>query len=108
MADLRRVHGRYPADRGVLALLEELLASSERFRELWDSGAVGGHQSEQKVLRTRLVGDVELDCDVFTVAGTDLHIVAYTAAAGSEAAAKLDFLRVSAVSGVVDVVLPAT
>src|ERR1039457_1215310 len=72
----------------------------ERFRELWESGAVGEHQSERKVVRSDLVGDVELDCDVFSVAGTDLRIVAYTAASGSEAAAKLDFLRVSAIAAV--------
>ncbi len=100
VADLRRVHGRYPGDRGLRALVEELLASSERFRELWQSGAVGEHQSERKVVRNHIVGDVELDCDIFSVAGTDLRIVAYTAAAGSEAAAKLDFLRVSAVAAV--------
>jgi hypothetical protein len=41
VADLRRVHGRYPGDRGVRALVEELLASSERFRELWDLGQAG-------------------------------------------------------------------
>lgn len=100
MADLRRVHGRYPGDRGVRALVEELLAASEPFRKLWESGAVGEHQSEQKVVRSDVVGDLELDCDVFTVAGTDLRIVAYTAASASEAAAKLDFLRVSAVAAV--------
>jgi transcriptional regulator with XRE-family HTH domain len=98
VADLRRVRGRYPDDRGVQALVDELSAVSERFRELWDSGAVGEHRSESKVVRTPLIGDIELDCDVFTVAGTDLHIVAYTAAEGSEAADKLDFLRVSAVA----------
>ena len=49
-------------------------------------------------MRNAIVGDVEVDCDVFTVAGTDLRIVAYTAATGSEAAEKLDFLRVSAVA----------
>jgi transcriptional regulator with XRE-family HTH domain len=98
VADLRRVQGRYPGDRAVRALVDELLSSSERFRELWDSGTVGEHRSERKVLRSDVVGDVELDCDVFTVAGTDLRIVAYTAASGSEAAAKLDFLRVSAVA----------
>ncbi len=100
VADLRRVHGRYPGDRGVRALVEELLAASEPFRKLWESGAVGEHQSEQKVVRSDVVGDLELDCDVFTVAGTDLRIVAYTAASASEAAAKLDFLRVSAVAAV--------
>lgn len=98
VADLRRVRGRYPGDRGVRALVEELLASSDRFRDLWESGAVGEQQSELKVLRTDLVGDVELDCDVFTVAGTDLRIVAYTAASGSAAAAKLEVLRAAAVT----------
>jgi transcriptional regulator with XRE-family HTH domain len=98
VADLRRVQGQYPEDRAVSALIDELLASSERFREFWTSGVVGEHQSESKVVRSPLVGDVELDCDVFSVAGTDLRIVAYTAATGSEAAAKLDFLRVSALA----------
>lgn len=92
------MQGRYPGDRSVATLVEELHVSSPQLRELWDSGAVGAHQSEQKVLRSSLVGDLELDCDVFTVAGTDLRIVAYTAAEGSAAAAKLDFLRVSAVA----------
>jgi hypothetical protein len=100
VADLRRVRGRYPDDRGVTALVDELLAVSDRFRELWDSGAVGEHQSERKVVRTDIVGDLELDCDVFNVAGTDLRIVAYTAAEGSEAAEKLDFLRVTALAAV--------
>jgi len=85
VADLRRVRGRYPGDRGVRVLVEELLASSERFRQLWDSGAVGEHQSERKVARSDVVGDVDLDCDVFTVAGTDLRTVACTVPSGSEA-----------------------
>ena len=100
VADLRRVQGRYPQDGGVNALVQELLTSSDLFRQLWESGAVGEHRSEQKVVRTNIVGDIELDCDVFSVAGTDLRIVAYTAAEGSEAAEKLDFLRVSAVEAI--------
>ena len=100
VADLRRAYGRYPDDAAVRALVEELVSRSEPFRELWESGAVGEHQSETKVVCNPIVGDVELDCDVFTVAGTDLRIVAYTAATGSDAADKLDFLRVSAVSAV--------
>jgi len=98
VADLRRVHGRYPNDKGVTATVDDLLASSPRFRELWESGDVSEHQSERKVVHNAIVGDIEVDCDVFTVAGTDLRIVAYTAATGSEAAEKLDFLRVSAVA----------
>jgi hypothetical protein len=100
VADLRRVHGRYPDDVGVRTLVADLLESSERFRELWESGVVGEHQSERKVVRTDLAGDIELDCDVLSVAGSDLRIVVYTAATGSEAAEKLDFLRVAAVAAV--------
>jgi hypothetical protein len=37
---------------------------------------------------------------VFSVAGTDLRIVAYTVADGTPAAEKLDFLRVTAAAGV--------
>ncbi|SDP06458.1 Helix-turn-helix domain-containing protein [Nakamurella panacisegetis] len=100
VADLRRVHGRYPNDRHVNTLIADLSTTSDRFRALWESGAVGEHQSESKTVRNDLVGEIELDCDVFNVAGTDLHIVAYTAAEGSAAAEKLDFLRVSAVAAI--------
>jgi transcriptional regulator with XRE-family HTH domain len=100
VADLRRVQGRYPDDQAVRTLVEELLGSSERFQELWSGGAVSEHTSERKVVRTDLAGDIELDCDVLGVAGSDLRIVAYSAATGSEAAQKLDFLRVSAVTAV--------
>jgi transcriptional regulator with XRE-family HTH domain len=100
VADLRRVAGRYPDDRAVRALIDELLATSEPFTALWNSGIVGEHQSESKTVSNALVGDIELECDVFSVAGTDLRIVAYTAPAASESAAKLDFLRVTAVAAV--------
>jgi transcriptional regulator with XRE-family HTH domain len=96
VADLRRVAGRYPHDRGVRALIDELLSTSAEFTALWESGIVGEHQSESKVVSNTLVGDIELECDVFSVAGTDLRVVAYTAPAASESAAKLDFLRVTA------------
>lgn len=101
VADLRRVYGRYPDDLDVQTLVSDLTNASERFRGLWDSGAVSEHQSERKVVRHPAVGELELDCDTFTVAGSDLRIVVYTAAAGSDAADKLDFLRVSAVTATV-------
>lgn len=100
VSDLRRVYGTYPEDPAVRELVLELTRSNGRFRELWDSGTVSEHQSEVKVVRNPVVGEVEVDCDIFSVAGTDLRIVAYTAATGSEAAEKLDFLRVSAVIAV--------
>jgi hypothetical protein len=47
-----------------------------------------------------VVGAVEVDCDVFTVSGSELRIVTMTAATGTPAAEKLDFLRVSGVNSV--------
>jgi transcriptional regulator with XRE-family HTH domain len=100
VADLRRVHGRYPEDRRLHELIDHLLDGSSEFAELWRTGAVGEHESERKLIDHPLVGEVEVDCDVFSVAGTDLRIVAYTVAAGTPEAAKLDFLRVTAAAGV--------
>ncbi|BDZ51879.1 transcriptional regulator [Frondihabitans sucicola] len=97
-ADLRRVTGRYPDDASVRRLVDDLLAGSGRFRELWAVGCVAEHVSERKTVSHPLVGDLEVDCDVFTVAGSDLRIVAYTVASGTPEAEKLDFLRVSAVA----------
>lgn len=95
VADLRRVQGRYPGDPRLRALIDDLLATRPEFAELWRTGAVGEHQSARKTLDHPLVGAIELDCDVFDVAGADLRIVAYTAATGTPEAEKLDFLRVT-------------
>jgi len=100
VGDLRRVQGRYPDDRRLDSLIEQLLSRSPEFAELWATGAVGEHQSERKTVVHPLVGELEVDCDVFSVAGADLRIVAYTVAAGSPEAEKLDFVRVTAAAGV--------
>ena len=100
VADLRRVSGRYPDDRQLAELIAFLRAGSPEFAELWRSGVVGEHQAEHKTIDHPLVGQFVVDCDVFSVAGTDLRIVAYTVAEGTPAADKLDFLRVTAAAGV--------
>jgi len=100
VADLRRVSGRYPDDRQLAELIAFLRAGSPEFAELWRSGVVGEHQAEHKTIDHPLVGQFVVDCDVFSVAGTDLRIVAYTVAEGTPAAEKLDFLRVAAAAGV--------
>ncbi|RKR72977.1 helix-turn-helix transcriptional regulator [Frondihabitans australicus] len=98
VSDLRCIAARYPDDPGVRSLIADLLETSEGFAALWRGGAVGEHVSERKTVENPLVGEVELDCDVFTVPGADLRIVAYTVAAGTPEAEKLDFLRVSALA----------
>jgi len=97
VSDLRRALVDHPADPHLRGLVDGLLASEPAFAELWARGAVGVHESSRKVMDHPLVGPLELDCDVFTVPGSELAIVAYTAAEGTPAAAALDFLRVGAV-----------
>ena len=94
VADLRSATGRYPDDTGLRKLIADLCSASARFAELWDTGAVGTHESARKTIRHPDVGPVTVDCDVLTVHGSDLRIVAYTAPPGSEAAEKLKLLGV--------------
>ncbi|WP_342743523.1 hypothetical protein [Amycolatopsis sacchari] len=54
------------------------------------------HTSSRKTIEHPEVGAITLDCDVLSVPGADLRIVAHTAAAGSTDENKLDLLRVTA------------
>ncbi|GAA2307698.1 helix-turn-helix transcriptional regulator [Streptomyces violaceusniger] len=94
VADLRTAAARYPTDRRLRRLVAELRANSERFAELWDSGAVGHHEASRKTIDHPRVGPLTLDCDVLTVAGSDLRIVVYTAEPGTEDAERLALLTV--------------
>ncbi|MYW00001.1 helix-turn-helix transcriptional regulator [Streptomyces sp. SID3343] len=94
VSQLRATAGRYPADRRLRRLIAELRANSERFAELWDSGAVGGPEASRKTIDHPQVGAVTLDCDVLSVAGSDLRIMVYTAEPGSEDAQRLALLAV--------------
>lgn len=92
-ADLRAAAARYPADVQLRELITAL-RTSERFTAFWDSGEIAPHHAGRKLLHHRQVGTMELDCDVLTVPGSDLRIVAYTAEPGTEAADRLALLAV--------------
>jgi transcriptional regulator with XRE-family HTH domain len=94
VADLRAAAGRYPADQQLRRLVADLRANSDRFAELWDSGAVGRHEAALKTIDHPQVGPLTLDCDVLTVAGSDLHVMIYTAEAGTADAERLALLTV--------------
>jgi transcriptional regulator with XRE-family HTH domain len=95
VADLRTALVDHPHDLGLVALLDDLRTTSDRFARLWDQGAVGQHISARKTVEHPQVGDVTCDCDVLTVPGSSLRIVMYTVATGSVDAEKLDFLRIT-------------
>ncbi|MBC2864857.1 helix-turn-helix domain-containing protein [Streptomyces mexicanus] len=94
VSDLRTTAERYPADHRLRDLIAELRARSDRFAELWDSGAVGAHEAARKTIRHPRVGPVTLDCDVLAVAGSDLRIMVYTAEPDTEDAERLALLMV--------------
>ncbi|MCW3819575.1 helix-turn-helix transcriptional regulator [Micromonospora sp. DR5-3] len=92
VADLRVAFGRYPNDRDLRALLRDLRRTSERFRELWKRADVSERVTSRKTIEHPEVGRLTLDCDVLTVAGTDLRLVVYTAESGSSDAGALALL----------------
>jgi transcriptional regulator with XRE-family HTH domain len=94
VADLRRTAGRYPADQRLQHLISQLRIKSAEFDDLWESGAVGQHESAHKTIDHPHIGALTLDCDVLVVAGNDLRIMIYTAEPGSQDAERLALLAV--------------
>ncbi|MFJ4829419.1 helix-turn-helix transcriptional regulator [Streptomyces sp. NPDC088747] len=94
VAELRATANRYPADRRLRRLIAELRANSARFAELWDSGAVGRPEASRKTIDHPQVGPLTLDCDVLSVAGSDLRIMIYTAEPGTADAERLALVGV--------------
>ena len=94
VADLRAAAASYPADRQLRRLISDLRAGSQRFAELWDSGAVGRHEAARKTIDHPAAGELTLDCDVLTVRGSDLHIMMYTAEPGTIDAGRLALVAV--------------
>lgn len=92
VADLRAAVGRYPEDEGLRTLIADLHGSSDRFRALWESGAVANEDWEQKTVRHPEVGDVRIDCDVLADTRSALRLVVYDAAPGTKDRGALDLL----------------
>lgn len=95
VADLRRAAGRYPDDRRLSELIRRTLDGNPRFAHLWGAGAVGFHAEDRKVIQHPSIGHITVSCDVLNDGDTDLKIVIYTAAPGSEDETKLDLSRVA-------------
>jgi transcriptional regulator with XRE-family HTH domain len=94
VSDLRSAAAQYPADPRLRKLIADLRADSARFAALWESGAVSRREAAPKTIDHPRVGSLTLDCDVLTVAGSDLRIMIYTAEPGTEDAERLALLTV--------------
>lgn len=105
VADLRRTASRYPVDRHVRKLIDQLTAHSPRFAELWEqdnADPVPDDQSKRKVVDHPAVGPITLDCDVLLVATDDLRLMIYTAEPGTEDAERLALAMVLGTQQMVD------
>jgi transcriptional regulator with XRE-family HTH domain len=104
VADLRRTAARYPADRQLRRLVQELSAHSPRFAVLWERDDPEPRQepSKRKVVDHPAVGPIALDCDVLVVATDDVRLMVYTAEPGSEDAERLALAVVLGTQHLVD------
>lgn len=92
VADLRMTVARYPDDRRLRRLIDDLRTDSPRFAELWSmpTDAATTEPSRHKIIDHPLVGPIELDCDVLVVGVEGLRVMVYTAEPDSEAARRLE------------------
>lgn len=94
VADLRRAVGAYPDDAGLRRLVDDLRQASPRFAGLWAERLVSPAGPSSKTVVHPQVGPITLDCDVLTVAGSDLRLVVYTAEPSSPDADRLRLVQV--------------
>ncbi|MGV9420265.1 helix-turn-helix transcriptional regulator [Streptomyces sp. NPDC003674] len=85
VARLRRAADRYPHDPQVTALLAELHAGSEEFRQIWQTRPVHAPGHRTKTLDHPEAGTLRLNCDVLLVPEDDQEVVLITADPGSPA-----------------------
>jgi hypothetical protein len=107
VSDLRASTSRYPRDPDLTALVDDLLAASPRFAELWADPQVATHQQSHKSVVHPEVGEVDVDCDVLTTQEGDLRVLVMTPRPGSDARSRLDLLATLGTQSW-DVTAPAT
>ncbi|MEU6479044.1 helix-turn-helix transcriptional regulator [Streptomyces sp. NPDC047017] len=83
VARLRRAADRYPHDPRLTALLGELHAASEEFREIWQARPVHAPGHRTKTVDHPQAGTLRLNCDVLLVPEDDQEVVLITAGPGS-------------------------
>src|SRR5690606_9798411 len=83
VADLRAAYGRYSGDPGIEALVDELLAASDRFADMWSARAVQRRRPIVKRVDHPELGPLEFECQLLDVPGTGQRLIAYCAAPGS-------------------------
>ncbi|WP_159941713.1 MULTISPECIES: helix-turn-helix transcriptional regulator [unclassified Nocardiopsis] len=83
VADLRASYARYPGDPDISRLVTTLLGTSPRFARMWESREVRERRAFTKRVEHPLVGTLELECQLLSVAETDQQVMMYCPEPGS-------------------------
>ena len=75
-------------------LVELLRAESPEFARLWDEHEVGVRRDTHKRVVHPTIGVIDLDCQILTAENQTERLIVFTAAPGSEDAARLELLSV--------------
>ncbi|SDS05825.1 helix-turn-helix transcriptional regulator [Microlunatus soli] len=94
VSDLRAVYSRRAGDRDVTELVDDLLACSTEFRTLWEQHEVAVRRSDRKDLRHPGVGLIQMRCEVLLTPEEDVKLTVFFPVEGTDAADKLELLRV--------------
>jgi transcriptional regulator with XRE-family HTH domain len=94
VSDLRATYARRSGDADVTSLVHDLLARSDEFREAWERHEVGVRRVDRKTFAHPEVGPIEVRCEVLLTEEENMQFVAYFPAEGTDAAEKLELLRV--------------
>jgi hypothetical protein len=91
---LRATYSRRGGDPDVTALVNELSEVSGEFAALWERHEVAVRRYDRKRLLHPQVGLLQLTCQVLLTPHDDLKLLAMFPTEGTDAADKLDLLRV--------------
>ncbi|WP_374023707.1 helix-turn-helix transcriptional regulator [Mycobacterium sp. HNNTM2301] len=89
VSDLRRATGRFPHSSRLTSLIRHLTAGNPRFAALWESGIVGVHVEDHKIIDHPAAGEISVDCDILTTGDAEHKIVILTAPPDTEDDAKV-------------------
>lgn len=94
VASLRSAYGALGERSRAGEIVRELTARSPEFAELWEVHEVRRRFEDRKVLVHPEIGPIEVDCQALFTEDESQALIVLTAAPGSDAASKLELLRV--------------
>jgi transcriptional regulator with XRE-family HTH domain len=94
VSDLRATYSRRSGDRDVNAVVADLLKQSSEFRALWERHEVAVRRSDRKDVLHPELGRICLRCEVLLTPESDVELVAFFPLEDTDAAEKIELLRV--------------